>query len=189
MITGTIYGLDLGTRMGCAYGAPGATPRWCSVTLKKPSEHRAVAFANLLHFLVDRFERHTPALVAKEKMLHTAALLKLSGGNDDNMRMHAGLHAVVEAVCGRYGVSWTDVACSTARVHFIGKSRLGTREETKAAVVARCHLLGLTPAECNDDNVADAVATHDWACATYGRRAASTKELFFWNEQQRAGAA
>jgi hypothetical protein len=187
-ITGTIIALDLGTNLGVACGRAGSKPECCSVRLKTAGEHRAVAFSNLLDFLVGRFEAHLPALVVKEKMLHLAALMKVSGGSDDNFRMHAGLHGVVEGLCGRYGVAWTEAADSTVRKHFLGRAKLGDRAATKAAVVARCHLLGLLPKGCGDDNVADAAATWDWAAATYGRESATTRELFLFGEQARGAA-
>lgn len=182
-ITGTTYGLDLGTRCGIAFGVAGKPPTVTALRLKKPGDHRAVAFGKLQRFLVDAFEQSRPALVAKESMLHMAALAKLSGGSDDNIRMHAGLHAVVEAVCWQYDVPWTEAADSTIRRHFIGKAKLGDRVSTKAAVVARCHLLGLMPKDCHDDNLADALACHNWATATYCGRAADTRELFMFGEQ------
>jgi len=185
---GIVYGLDLGVRTGVAFGVAGAAPTVTAVKLKKPGEHRAVVFKTLLDFLVRAFEQSPPCLVAKESMLQTAALLKLSGGSDDNIRVHAGLHAVVEAVCGRYGVPWTEVADSTVRKHFLGVAKLGDRKSTKAAVVARCHLLGLLGKAVHDDNMADAVAVHDWATATYCRQSASTRELFMWGETARGAA-
>lgn len=184
-ITGIVYGLDLGTRTGVAFGVAGKKPIVSALRLKKPEEHRAVAFGALLDFLVAAFEQCRPGLVAKERMLQTAALLKLSGGNDDNIRMHAGLHAVVESVCLRYGVPWTEAADSTIRKHFLGKAKLGDRASTKAAVLARCQLLGIVPRDCADDNMADAAAVHDWAAATYCQASTSTRELFLFGEQAR----
>lgn len=181
-ITGLIYGLDLGVRSGVTEGCPGATPRAYSVELKKSHEAQSVAFSNLIAFLNQRFTASPPQLLVKEAMLPLEAFRQI-GNAEKTVRLHAGMHAVVEGMCDRFGVAWRDVRDGTVRKHFIGKARMGTREETKAAIVARCHLLGLMPRDCWDDNRADSIAVHDWACAVFGRRAASMRELYFFNEQ------
>ena len=178
-VTGIIYGLDLGVRSGIAEGCVGDPPRSYSVVLKKPVEPQGVAFSNLIAFLDERFRTALPMLVVKEAMLALEAYRQI-GNAAHVVRLHAGLHAVVEGMCGRYGVPWRDVNDGTVRKHFIGKSNMGNRKDTKAAVVARCHLLGLMPRDCMDDNRADSLAVHDWACATFGKLV--SKELFMFGE-------
>lgn len=171
-VTGIIYALDLGVATGFAKGRPGDAPISGTVRLKAKGESIDVAFANLIAFLAEEFTREKPELLIKEKMLALQAFASI-GNAEATVRAHAGYHAIVEGLCVRFGVPWDDVAESTARKHFIGVGRTGDRDETKAAVVARCHLLKLMPADCHDDNRADALAAHDWACANFGGRAAS----------------
>lgn len=171
-VTGSIFCLDLGVASGFAKGRPGDAPVSGTVRLKQKGESIDVAFANLVAFLCQEFERDRPALVIKEQMLALQAFMAM-GNAESTVRAHAGYHAIVEALCVRFGIPWDDVADSTARKHFIGRAHMGSRDETKAAVVERCKLLGLMPKDCDDDNRADALCVHDWACANFGSRAGS----------------
>jgi hypothetical protein len=186
-ITGLIYCLDLGITSGFARGKPGDVPQSGTVRLKKTSETIDVAFGNLFAFLVDEFTIHCPAYVVKETIMPLEAFKVLNMGQSV-VYAHAGYHAIVEGLCRRFGIDWQDLPDSTARKHFIGRGRLGKREDTKAAVVARCHALNLMPPDCFDDNRADALCIHDWACANFGQRSASIQnfQLFGQGEQHRA---
>jgi hypothetical protein len=186
-VTGLIYCLDLGITSGFARGKPGDVPVSATVSLKKKTEAIDVAFANLIAFLAEEFETHRPVYVVKETIMSLEAFKAMNMGQSV-VYAHAGYHAIVEGLCGRFGIGWQDLPDSTARKHFIGKGRLGKREETKAAVVARCHALGLMPRDCFDDNRADALCIHDWACANLGQRSVSIQnfQLFGQGEQDRA---
>jgi len=184
---GLIYALDLGVRTGWCKGRPGAeAPASGSVRLKDSDEDRAVAFAELLKFLNEEWSTDRPAMVVKERMFSLQASAERNN-SEAMVRMHAGLHAVVEALCLRFRIPFDrdrhEPADSTVRKHFIGRGRMGTRDETKAAVVRRCHVLNLMPGDSADDNRADAIAVWDWAASTYARRAASTERLFFFGER------
>jgi hypothetical protein len=180
-VTGLIYCLDLGITTGFAKGKPGDVPVSGTVRLKQKGETIDVAYANLIAFLADEFARHRPALVVKEKMLALQAFMAM-GNAESTVRAHAGYHAIVDGMCVRFSIPWDDVADSTARKHFIGVGRTGDREETKRAVVARCHLLKLMPADCHDDNRGDALAIHDWACANFGSRSASISNFQLFDQ-------
>jgi hypothetical protein len=176
-ITGPILALDLGIASGFARGAPGDAPQSGTVQLKKTSELIDVAYGNLIAFLCEEFGRQLPAMVVKERMLYLQAFTSL-GTSEKTIRAHAAYHGIVEGLCVRYGVRWEDVSPSTFRRHFIGAANAGSRDETKQAVVDRCHLLKLMPADCRDDNRADAIAVWDWAAATFGRRVPADLHLF-----------
>jgi len=189
-----IFALDLATKSGFAYGLPGAVPRSGSVILKKPNEGRAVAFANLIAFLAAEWTIARPALVVKEAALALEAF-KTLGMSEANVRLQYGLHSIVEGMAVRFKVpiglnpaTGNDPTDSVVRKHFIGTGRVGTRDETKAAVVTRCQLLGLMPRDSHDDNRGDAIATWDWACAHLARRPA-TAFAFFGQQQPRTGEA
>lgn len=180
-VSGGIMALDLGTRAGFAVGPPGAVPRSGAVQLKKPDQSRAIAYASLIGFLCEEFERERPSLVAKEAPIPLQAFRSL-GNAEATVRITFGLHAIAEGVCQRYGIRCVEEHNQTIRKHFLGRSKLGTREATKRAVLSRCWLLGLLPRDCRDDDRADACATHDWASASYGRRSISSGKLFLFGE-------
>lgn len=182
---GLVYALDLGTRSGFAKGRPGARPISGAVILKRRDEPRAVALGNLVAFLEGEWSAECPMIVCTEAPLTLGAFLKIKS-SEANVRMHHGLHGVVEALCNRFGVAHhIEAQNATVRKHFLGVGRLGSREATKAAVVRRAHMLGLMPRESHDDNRADALALHDWACATYGRRSYSTENLVLFEQRGR----
>lgn len=168
-IEGAIVALDLGVRTGVAIGPAGEKPRSFAITLKKPGQSQAVAFSNLIAWLTIMLPGEKPALVVKEEMLALRAFRTLDSA-EATVRLHAGLHAIVEGVCGRYGVRWAEEGAATIRKHFLGRGgKLGGREAAKRLVVSRCHQLGLLERKCRDDDQADALATHDWACAHLAR--------------------
>lgn len=187
LVTGSIFTLDLGVTSGFARGRPGDLPTSGTVRLKRTSEKIDTAYANLIAFLADSFGASLPVLLVKEKMLALEAF-KAIGNAEKTVRAHGAYHGIVEGMCVRFGVPWLDVADSTARKHFLGQARMGTRVDTKAAVVSRCHALGLMPRDCTDDNRADALCIHDWACATFGQRSGSIAnfQLFGQGEKEHA---
>lgn len=179
---GAVFALDLAVRTGWAHGAPGSVPASGVVRLKKPDEHRSVAFSNMIAFLNVRFTADKPVLVVKEAMLPLEAFRAI-GNAESTVRMHAGLHAIVEGMCVRFGIDCREASDSTIRKHFLGRGRLGDRETTKRAVVERCHVMRLMPREVDDDNQADAIACHDWACATFLNRSISIEKLHLFGER------
>jgi Holliday junction resolvasome RuvABC endonuclease subunit len=93
----------------------------------------------------------------------------MMGNAGATVRMTLGLHGITEAMCARYRVKWTEVAPATVRKHFLGKANAGSRAQTKAAVVARCHLLGFLDRSCKDEDRADAISIFDWAASQHRR--------------------
>lgn len=185
-ITGLILALDLGVTAGFAKGRPRDAVVSGSVRLKKPDQPIDVAFANLWAFLCDQFAIERPELVVKEAMLQLPAFGPLET-SQKTIRAHAAYHGIVEGCCRAHDIEWRDASEATVRKHFLGTARVpGGRPEIKKAVIARCHLLGLMPRDRHDDNQADAIATHDWACATFGGAAASIQNFQFF-EQEHGG--
>jgi hypothetical protein len=175
-----IIGLDLATRLGWCIGAPGTVPRSGSFRLKMPSEPIDTALLNLFRFLEREFNEKIPSLVIAEKKLSIAAQLKLTN-NEANIDFQCSLHAVTRLICRLFGVPCISVADSTIRKHLLGRGKLGDRKSTKAAVVARCKLIGLIERTApDDDDRSDAVAAWEYACAHHARR--SPAELFMFGE-------
>jgi len=181
-VTGIIFALDLGSRRsGFAKGRPGEKPVSGTAVLKKDHERRAVALGNLVAFLDAEWRKDKPSLVVTEAPPALQGFANM-GNSEATVRATYGLHAIVEALCARHGILHDEVHDATARKHFLGKGRMGDRQETKNAVIARCHLLGLMPKDCRDDNRADALCVHDWACANYGSRSVSMNTLHLFGE-------
>ena len=163
-----ILALDIATRAGFAIGRPGAIPRSGTLVLKRPGEPREVAYSNFLFWLWDRLSTERPALIVKEAPFHLGAFAKKSN-SEANVVLSYGLHAIVEGIAHRHSIRCENVPANTVRKHFIGRADLGKRVKTKQGVISRCHLLGLMPEDCKDDNRADALAVFDYAAATFGR--------------------
>lgn len=159
-----IMALDIGTRMGVAIGRPGIVPASFAVRLKQRGEPAAVALANAVAFLAKAIGEHRPSIIVKEAPPALEGFAKM-GNAAQTVRQTYGLHAIAEAMAVRFAVPWHDVHNATARKHFLGKGRLGSREETKRAVVARCHLLRYFGRDCLDEDRADACCVFDWAAA------------------------
>jgi hypothetical protein len=188
MLEGPLLALDLGSELGWADGLPGdRIPQSGAEVLKEKREGRPVAMGNLLHFLDTRIRARKPALMVREAPLAIAAFkARRKGGlplSQENLQMAYGLHGVTEAVAERWGIRLETVYPATVRAFFIGQANMGNRPATKSAVVQRCHLLGLMPKTCKNENQADALAIWFWAASHFGHRMADT--LFLFQEKAR----
>lgn len=186
MMASDVLALDIGMRCGFAVGAPGRIPESGTVVLKIEKSDASVAFSNLLAFLVARFDAGPPRLVVKEQLIFGPRVHAGAGGAA--YRSQYGLHAIVEAVCVRFGLTFEngriyDVADGTWRKHFTGKGRWGDRDSGKLAVLARARLLGYIDADLADDNRADACGVWDWAATHLARK--PPRELVLFGEPRK----
>lgn len=173
-----VYALDLATHTGFAVGPAGARPARAGLhVLKAGDQDHAVATGNLIEILNREWSEQRPDLVAIEKILNLPAFTSMNS-SANSVILQIKLHGVVGGMCNRFAIPFREGADSTIRKHFTGKGRAGDRDETKAMVIARCHQLGLMAADCFDDNVADAIAIHDWASATFCRAIEKELHLF-----------
>lgn len=176
-MAGAIFALDLASRTGWAKGPVGTAPQSGTTILKQGDEPAAVAFGNLIAWLDEEWKRERPALVVSEAPFSLQAFGKHKNA-EATVKMTYGLHSILAGMCHRFSLRLEQVHAATVRKHFIGKGNAGSREETKAVVVHRCHVLSYMPKDCLDDNRADALATWDWAAA----RVQAPKELHFFGE-------
>ncbi len=183
-VKGEIHTFDLGQRTGFCFGAPGSRPRRSgSVILKGRGQPQAVAFGNFIWFLQEEWSRGVPEMIVAEEAMSLAAMNRLDAGQAV-VDMHYGLHAILRGMAHRFGRTVTASHPGTVREHFLGMGRVpGGRDATKAALVARCHLIGLMPRGSNDDDRADAISIWDWASATFGQRSAVMAQLFLTGEK------
>lgn len=158
-----LWALDLATVSGFAYGEVGHIPKSGSVRLRKKGEDREVVAFNLLAFLRDRFVLDRPDRVYIEHWMAPKAQ-----PSADAVVVQLMLHGVAQGLLRAYGVEPVLVHPQTWRKHFIGTSNAGNRDATKQMTIRRARALRLIPADCCDDNRADAVGIFDFASAQLG---------------------
>jgi hypothetical protein len=172
-----VLALDIGVRCGFCLGRPGEPTESGTWLLKRPKDPQSVAFGNLMEAIASRFLNCKPDLIVKEAPMNLAGMsAKISAS--DTVFVTFGLHAIVMAVCQRFGVRCEDVADSTVRKHFTGKGRWGDRALTKRRVLERCWQLAYFPRDVYDEDRADACAVFDWACSTLAKAPPRVLTLF-----------
>lgn len=185
-----ILAFDPGTRTGWCRGAPGEKPQSGSVVLRQPKEELSALCHNIGAFFVDICRDREPDLVVWEEPMRPGAwfdICKRIGRpqNGESLTIQNGLSMILHRECARKGITGIEVPRQDVMQHFTGRRSWSSgpgagdgRENGKKQVIARAQLLGLIPVGCRDDDRADAVANHDYACALYGRKHASTLALF-----------
>lgn len=156
--------LDLGRRTGFAYGAPGDAPTSGTVLLADEELPIAHAFGNLISWLNMKIGVVRPSIIVRERPMTLQGFKNTSNGQK-TIEAAFGFAAIVQGMAQRHGVCDEAVHYDTVRKHFLGKARMGTRKETKAFTIKRCHLLGYMPQNSVSDDRADACAIFDYAAA------------------------
>lgn len=172
-----ILALDIATVTGYAIGVAGEIPRSGSVRLKKSIDHLFVAPFNMGCFIRDIFALDKPDLVAIEHFLNPIAQKSADAIILQLMCFGAAIY-----VCMSHGVRIQTAMPATIRKHFCGAANAGKRADTKRMVLNRAKSLRYIPADCTDDNRADACALFDYASAIFGR--VQPKELVMFNEDR-----
>lgn len=170
-----ILACDLATNAGFAIGNAGEKPRSWSKRLRSTDDDPERAFKRLGIDLRDLFMMEKPDLIVVEAPISMGGMVERDDKNPRGFKFKSkpetiyiltGLVGVVFGIAGPYGIAARKVNVQTVRRHFLGVARPA---DPKKATVARCHMLGLMPRDCKDDNRADAIALHDYAAATYAR--------------------
>lgn len=152
---------DIATSMGVAFGIAGKIPRATTIDFGRVGSQEA-RFAKAIsktRYLVDRYK--------PEVIYYEAAI----GGKHANAFL-IGLAACVTGAAAGQGVEPQKVTANAIRKHFLGRAldsrdfpsmkRRDAKGQIKAAVIARCRMLGWEP---RNDDEADAMALWDFACA------------------------
>lgn len=168
----TILALDLGSRTGVAFGAVGGQPSSYGLALRERRDPRARALSNLMQWLNVELFKARPTLIVKEAPMPLQAFANV-GNSQAAVLMAYQLGGVVEAVADAHRVELRDGHYATVRKHVLGKGRMGQRDATKAAVIARCVLLGWLPRGCEDHDRADALFLWEWAQGAFFSRASA----------------
>jgi Holliday junction resolvasome RuvABC endonuclease subunit len=174
-----LMAIDPATVLGFAIGPVGAIPRSGAVRLRKPSQDRDVAAFNCLCFLRDTWVLDKPDLVCVEHFLSPVAQKSA-----DAIILQIEVYGVIVAMCMACGIPYRSVQPATWRKHFCGQANAGERDATKEMVIKRAKALKYIPADCSDNNRADACGIFDYGAATFGR--AIPHELVLFGEQAAA---
>lgn len=146
-----VAAFDTATNTGVAIGSAGETPHAFSVNLGKVAWERR--FSRILRLTRKVITDHRPDVLAVEAFV---------GGPKANTDL-AGLVACVKGEADRLGVRVVSYYPATVRKHFLGAGKV---PNVKAAVMARCHLLGW---KVTDDNQGDACALWDYSMSLESR--------------------
>lgn len=154
-----ILALDLATRTGWALGPA----RWFdhgevkfgTVLLKGVGDEAERAWGNLSCWLRDMLTTNDIDVIAVEAPL---ARVMDGGTNAATVILLNGLYANIVGCAACYGIRVRKVASTTARKSFMG---VGRPDNPKLAVKIHARLCGWM---VRDDNEADALAVHWWAC-------------------------
>lgn len=182
----TILALDLGLRVGCAFGTIGDKPSAIAVTLRPRGCSRGTAFYNFLAWFGEKVREVRPTLIVKEALLPVGALAnkrEKAISSQASVEITYFLHGAAEAIAAAHVTRIESGHVATVRKAFIGKGRVGNRADMKVAVIARCHLLRWLPRDCDDHDKADALALWEWARGAFFSRAS---ELYLYGEEARA---
>lgn len=184
-----IAALDIATRTGVAIGEPGSKPRTDLWRLKAPQDHYDVVGGNIgkkirdLCFLASTrpdlivFESPIPPYQDQGKGQRKDPIRR----SIESILLPQRAVGAVQGVAECYGIEVMGVHIGKVRAHFIGGKSAGSPEATKQAVIKRCVALGYVPPGFKDDNICDALALFDWACAVRGRHV--PRELIMHGER------
>lgn len=160
----SILAFDLATMTGVCFGRAGHRPRAWSVDLGKVSHEER--FSRCIRMTGRYCRMYEPDVVAVEAPV----------GGKDASALLIGYVACVKGEAHRNGAKVVEYFPATVRKHFLGKAltahdfpgktKAAAKGAIKAAVMARCHLLGW---EVETGDAADAAALWSYACAIESR--------------------
>lgn len=188
-----VCALDPAVKTGWSFGPSSAKskPVYGAIRVKAPDEAFMTAPRNIGFFLRDMFEGRLtklesfpstiPDLLAYEAPLNPHVWFDMCRRigrpqNAESLSMQHAMAGAIEEICGEYGVRTEQVNrqqvlrfFTGSRSHGDGKGDPKAREKAKKAVIATAQLLGLMPDNLKDDDIADSLAIHQYASATWGR--------------------
>ena len=173
--------LDLARVTGYCRGRAGTPPISGSIVLRKTGEPNGLAPGALGRWLRDHVRKFgKPDLIGIEAWMSPRAQ-KHVAIIEDSLRLNGAVHAIA----GVYGIEITEPAAATVRkavcghANDPGETRVGGRmmKNSKLMVIRNVIMRGLLPADCLDDNRADAVAGWVYLEAMFARVPPATFSL------------
>lgn len=159
-----IAAFDLATKTGLAWGNPGERPSWDMWDLKhgRTVGARGYAFMKRYTKFVDTVK---PDKIYIEEPL-SPHVMDLIGATADTNIFLVGIVFLALTISHARQIPTERIEVQDVRGHFTGRRRYKDRDQAKKATIARCIQLGWRVE--GDDNVADACALWDYACARVG---------------------
>lgn len=200
-----LLALDLADRAGWASGLSGSAPESGTVVLRERGEDAEIAPGALGEWLFRRWglEGKDDAIVV-ERAMNVGGMLAQEvvtehgevrrAGNPQMIQGQLLLHGALRGLARAFRIPVYAPTAATLRKHLCGqttaeppkrgairteKERRDARAATKRMVIDRLILLKYLPADCRDDNRADAVAAFFWGETNIAR--ATPKELVLFN--------
>jgi Holliday junction resolvasome RuvABC endonuclease subunit len=155
-----VLGLDTATVTGWAVGEPRARPLSGSERLKRRGEGPEIAALGMLRLVRRLILEHEPGVLFIEKYMNPAG-----SQNAAASVLLLQCFGVASATAMAFGLRVEAPQRSTILKHFVDNGR---PPDSKRAVIRRAIALGYMPADCRDDNRADALAVWDFGCAQLG---------------------
>lgn len=163
-----VMGIDPATKSGFCEGAPGASPRICTVNFRHDaSEGPEDICGHAIAWFADRMKSNPPDLIAIEQPFPSNSF--------DTSLITLGLYGIFTGIARCKGVELLPVSIQTWRKHFLGFGRL-KGDEAKRQCVKLCAQLGW-PAD--DHNGAEAAGIWMWAGSQVAPKAAQRVEPLF----------
>lgn len=160
-----VIAFDVATKTGCAFGVSGGIPKAWTVNLAKGGANH-LRLARAIQMTAACIERFKPELVVVEPAI----------GGAKKGTLLIELAACVKGEAARRGCRIVEYYPTTARKHFVGRSKTTrdfpgkTRAAAKAAIKAevlhKCRILGW---DVEGLDAADACCLWDYACALESR--------------------
>lgn len=153
--------LDLGTQfVGWALGSPGAQqPYWGTHAMPKVEQDDLVTLMVDLRSFLHRWKPDLDMIVYEAPVM-------VRTNNPYSIRKVSALGGMVELFGHDNQITVHEANVGQVRRHFLGKGMTPRKSsEAKAAVMARCRMLGW---QCKTDHEADAVAILDYSLSIRG---------------------
>lgn len=189
-----ILSIDAATKVGWCFGV--STERgpqvFKTLRLKEPSEPAEVAAWNAGPWLRDRIREFKPDVIVVEEKMNIAGQKSAAAGMSQCM-----IHGSLLGMAASFGMQIKNPNVNTVRKFMCGMSKANVlrhevaeltaaqlsrlrRERTKEMVIRRTHQLGLLPASCTDNDIADAALQWGYWAMVHGNR--KDTELFVMTE-------
>lgn len=134
-MSGGILAIDAGRVSGWAYGEPGRTPVWGSVTLADTDASGGRILARARELVEALIERHHPVWLCQEKPYIQRPGQKTSiPFQQKTMERLQRLAGVIESIAFERGLSYREPEIRAVAKHFLGREGAALRSEKKKAL-------------------------------------------------------
>lgn len=152
--------LDLGTQfVGWAIGSPDERPYWGTHLMPKVTQDDLVTLMVDLRSFLHSWNHDLNMIVYEAPVM-------VGTNNPYSIRKVSALGGMVELFGHDNKIAVLEASIGSVRRHFLGKGMTPRKSnEQKAAVMARCRMMGLP---CRTDHEADALAILDYSLSVRG---------------------